>query len=284
MQVSLPALKAFEAAARLGSFKAAADELSLSPTAISHHINNLEERLSVTLFVRKARKVSLTATGEELAVATRHGFHTINAAIEKIIVKTTQINVTTTSSFAALVLIPAVQEFYEQYPGIELNITSGENIEENHFILPIRLGELERQSGADVIKVEQYNLFAAGNVPEQVDSAEPIVIYTTDWKNRDLPKVPLQAWLARNGLESKQIKVKYFDQELFGIQQALWEKAFVFCSTTLLQGYLKAGLLAELNTQAVDSGLCYYIANKEKRTLRHNHTFISWLERLLQRE
>ncbi|MDQ9813930.1 LysR family transcriptional regulator, partial [Acinetobacter pittii] len=44
MQVSLQALKAFESAARLGSFKLAAEELSLTPTAISHHVANLESR------------------------------------------------------------------------------------------------------------------------------------------------------------------------------------------------------------------------------------------------
>jgi len=63
MQVSLQALKAFEAAARLGSFKVAADELSLTPTAISHHINNLENRLNVDLFYRQVRKITLTPTG-----------------------------------------------------------------------------------------------------------------------------------------------------------------------------------------------------------------------------
>ncbi len=53
MQVSLQALKAFESAARRGSFKLAAEELSLTPTAISHHIGNLESRLNVSLFHRQ---------------------------------------------------------------------------------------------------------------------------------------------------------------------------------------------------------------------------------------
>lgn len=281
MQVSLPALKAFESAARLGSFKAAAAELSISPTAVSHHISNLEERLSVTLFVRTARKVALTELGKELADATSQGFQTIETAIEKIALKEKQINVATTSSFAAMVLIPALQEFYTQYPEIMVNITSGESIEADNFILPIRLGEIDKQASADIIKREQFNLFCAAQTATQFKQAEQITIYTTEWKNSALPKVPLQEWLQLNGLQNKKVDIRYFDQELFGIQQSLLENAYVFCSSTLTRGYIKAGVLTPLNTHAINSQLCYYIANKEKQLSRHNFMFIEWLDKLL---
>lgn len=282
MQVSLPALRAFESAARLGSFKEAAAELSLSPTAVSHHINNLEQRLSVTLFVRTTRKVALTEPGQELAAATTQGFQTIEEAITKIAANDRQINVATTSSFAALVLIPALQEFYAQYPDTSVNITSGEDIEADSFTLAIRLGEREKQSAADVIKLERFNLFCAAHTAAKSGQKEPMTIYTTRWKNSTLPNVPLQAWLQLNGLSGRQIEVRYFDQELFGIQQALLGNACVFCSRTLTQGYLKAGVLTELDTQPINSRLCYYIADKDKRLSRHNHRFIEWLDQLLK--
>lgn len=282
MQVSFPALKAFESAARLGSFKAAAADLSISPTAVSHHINKLEQRLNVTLFTRTARKVTLTEPGKELAIATSHGFQSIDTAIEKITTKDKQINVTTTSSFAALVLIPALQEFYTLYPENKVNITSGESIDANNFTLPIRLGETNKQSSMDIIKIEQFNLFCTAHAAAHFRRTEQITIYTTEWKNSSLPNVPLQAWLELNGLQSKQVQIKYFDQELFGIQQALLENAYVFCSKTLTQGYLKAGVLTELNTRTISSGLCYYIDSKEKRYSRHNFKFIEWLDKLLK--
>ncbi len=231
--------------------------------------------------MRTARKVALTELGKELAAATSQGFQTIETAIEKIAVKDKQINVATTSSFAALVLIPALQEFYTQYPESNVNITSGESIEANNFTLPIRLGEIDKQSSADVIKLEQFNLFCSAHTAAQFNQTEQMTIYTTDWKNSSLPSVPLQAWLQLNGLQNKQIKVRRFDQELFGIQQSLLENAYVFCSRTLTQGYVKAGVLIELNTQAINSQLCYYIANKEKHLSRHNFMFIEWLDKLL---
>lgn len=281
MNVSLPSLKAFESAARLGSFKAAATELAISPTAVSHHISNLEQRLGVSLFLRSKRKIQLTEFGIELSDATSKAFQTISLAIDNIAVKDKQINVTTTSSFAALVLIPALKEFYTQHPQISVNIISGESIKANNYTLPIRLGDVYQQKSAEIIKLEQFNLFCATHCSTEFNQAEQITVYTTNWKNHELPKVPLQEWLQLNGIQDKLINVKYFDQELFGIQQAMLEKAYVFCSSTLTQGYLKAGLLKELNTRSVDSHLCYYVANKEKHLSRHNYMFVEWLDKLL---
>lgn len=282
MQVSLPALKAFESAARLGSFKAAAAELAISPTAVSHHINNLEQRLNVSLFRRETRKVTLTVPGKELAVATSQGFQTINAAVESISRQDKQINVATTSSFAALVLLPALQRFYDQYPHSKVNITSGEEINTDHFNLPVRLGAVAEQADSDVLIREQFNLFGNARLTTQPDQTAPITVYSTRWKNSALPEVPWQAWLNHNDLSHKQFEVRYFDQELFGIQQALLENACIFCSTTLTRGYVKAGLLTESGYPAIDSALCYYIDNKDSLITRHNVMFIEWLEELLE--
>lgn len=63
----LAALRAFEAAARHQSFKQAASELGVTPTAVSHQIRLLEETLGVRLFDRKPRQVVLTDVGQELS-------------------------------------------------------------------------------------------------------------------------------------------------------------------------------------------------------------------------
>jgi len=95
------------------------------------------------------------------------------------------------------------------------------------------------------------------------------------------PCVPLPAWVDQNNMTNRQIEVREFDQELFGLQQALLENACVFCSTTLAQGYVQSGLLSELPTTSIVSNLCYYLADKDQRTTRHNSMFIAWLSELL---
>ena len=67
-------LRAFEAAARHLSFKRAAHELHVTPTAISHQVRQLEEAIGVSLFERRTRQVLLTAEGQVLLPVLRDGF------------------------------------------------------------------------------------------------------------------------------------------------------------------------------------------------------------------
>jgi hypothetical protein len=76
----LKALRAFEAAARHMSFKAAADELALTPTAISHQIRLLETVLGGALFRRRPRPLTLTPTGALLFPVVQNGFESIAEA------------------------------------------------------------------------------------------------------------------------------------------------------------------------------------------------------------
>ena len=75
---SLDALQVFESAARLGSFKAAATELSVTPTAVSHRIRALEEALGCALFHRPVRAITLTPEGEQLQAEVSHGLQEID--------------------------------------------------------------------------------------------------------------------------------------------------------------------------------------------------------------
>lgn len=66
--VPLTALRAFEAAARRGSFAEAAEEVGVSASAVSHHVRDLESTLGAALFVRRHRRVELTEAGRILAL------------------------------------------------------------------------------------------------------------------------------------------------------------------------------------------------------------------------
>ncbi|WP_288363971.1 LysR family transcriptional regulator [uncultured Spongiibacter sp.] len=179
MQVSLQALKAFESAARLGSFKLAAEELSLTPTAISHHISNLEGRLSVSLFHRHGRRIALTGTGARLAKATSEGFRKIDNALDEVMRAGTAIRVTTTSSLAAMALIPAQHEFEQANPGISLEISTGESVDSQSYILPVRYGDAARVEPSDIIRHESFNVFGAPGMAAPGSWNEGITLFTT---------------------------------------------------------------------------------------------------------
>lgn len=81
---SLSSLRAFEAAARMRSFKQAADEPAVTASAVSHRIRALEEEIGRRLFARKTRAVELTPEGRSLYSAVRDGFDTIASGVEKV--------------------------------------------------------------------------------------------------------------------------------------------------------------------------------------------------------
>jgi LysR family glycine cleavage system transcriptional activator len=77
----LPALHAFEAAARHVSFTRAAEELGLTQAAVSYHVKRLEERLGAPLFARRGRSLALTEAGERLAAEVVDAFGRLRAAV-----------------------------------------------------------------------------------------------------------------------------------------------------------------------------------------------------------
>ena len=120
---SLDALHAFEAAARLRSFKLAAAELNVTATAVSHRIRKLEEQLGKPLFVRKVREVALTEEGAWLLAAVSDGLAQIAAVIERIRTPARQtVRLSVTPEFAAKWLVPKLPAFQTAYPEIDLYV------------------------------------------------------------------------------------------------------------------------------------------------------------------
>ena len=123
MLPSLPALRAFDAAARLGSFRAAATHLSVTPTAISHHIRTLEEAFGVRLFERDGRKVRLSGDGIQLAEATGRAFGILETAVDSIR-RTSQpvVRLGAGPIFTARWLMPRISDLWERHPTHSLEV------------------------------------------------------------------------------------------------------------------------------------------------------------------
>ncbi|MBD3897282.1 transcriptional regulator GcvA [Halomonas sp. ML-15] len=121
---SLSALRAFEAAARHLSAKRAAQELSVTPTAISHQIRQLEESLGVALFVRRPRQLILTAQGQALLAVLSDSFDAIAETVTKLRRPPARqaVTLSTTPAVAARWLLPWVCLLRDAQPQIDLSI------------------------------------------------------------------------------------------------------------------------------------------------------------------
>ena len=124
--VPLPALRAFEAAARHLSFKKAAVELHVTPGAVSHHVKQLEEFLGVALFRRLTRALELTAEGHAMLPRLRDGFAAIDDAVEQVRVREASpaFTVMTPPGFAKRWLVPRLAGFTRANPQVEIHVAA----------------------------------------------------------------------------------------------------------------------------------------------------------------
>ncbi|MEM1301093.1 MAG: transcriptional regulator GcvA [Pseudomonadota bacterium] len=122
----LTALRAFEAAARHMSFQKAAEELSVTPAALSFQIKSLEEHLGQPVFRRLNRAVELTEAGRALAPGTTEGFTALSAAWRNVrrVTDQTHLTVTAGPAFTAKWLAPRLYEFAREHPEIELRFSA----------------------------------------------------------------------------------------------------------------------------------------------------------------
>ena len=140
----LRALQAFNAVARAGSVAAAAEELAVTPSAISHLVRQLERRLGAALFTRKGRGLALTPDGERLASAVGPALATIGDALSGFMRRGAELRISTLSSFAVHWLIPRLSRFQAQHPDIELLLSTSTRIVDltsEAFDCAIRLGK-----------------------------------------------------------------------------------------------------------------------------------------------
>jgi LysR family glycine cleavage system transcriptional activator len=120
----LNALRFFDAAARLGSFVKAADELHLTHGAVSRQIRLLEESLGTALFERRNRAVFLTPQGKLLRAATEQAFEQLGVALEslRIPAPNTPLVVSCEPTISMKWLIPRLGDFYRRHPTLQLHI------------------------------------------------------------------------------------------------------------------------------------------------------------------
>jgi len=122
----LNSLRAFEAAARHLSFTRAAEELHVTPAAISHHIKGLEEHLGLKLFRRLNRAVVLTHAGQACVAGLSDAFDRMAVALERLRAQECSgpLTVSTSPALAAKWLVPRLEGFQELYPEIDVRVSA----------------------------------------------------------------------------------------------------------------------------------------------------------------
>lgn len=249
----LHALRAFEAAARHLSFKDAAAELAVTPTAISHHVRLLEETLGVRLFERRTRAVSLTPAGKDLYPVLRDTFDDIADAVLRLRAPRmrTVVTISATVAFTARLLVPRVSAFYETNPDMDLRLHASDEPADLHAGMAdaaVRYGS-GNYPGLKAEKLQQ-DVFAPVCSPALTLSwPEELAAHTLihfEWRRarRNNPIWP--RWLGMVGLGDLRPKANLvFTDETHAIDAAVAGKGVALLSLLLVVDEIERGTLVQ---------------------------------------
>jgi LysR family glycine cleavage system transcriptional activator len=259
----LRALHAFEAAARHHSFAAAADELGVTPTAISHQIRQLEEACGVKLFQRRPRPLVLTSAGVRLYPALRNGFDALASAVALLEEEEAQapLRVTSPSAFASKWLVPHLPKWREQNPTVLLEIIGTD------AVLDVRAGAADvairyaRKPPLDFAAHEVFRdvyvpvcsprlLERHGPIERAADLLRlPLIHY--DWITCDADAPTWRQWLAVARSIDPDFKLiektwdMSFREELHAIDAVVGGQGVAICSDVVIGNELRSGLLVK---------------------------------------
>lgn len=282
---SLAALRALEAAVRLGSFRDAAGELSVSPTAVSHHIKALEQNLGVALFVRGTRKVTATAAGTRLAAAVNRGLSEISAAVEDHVEGEKILTVSTTPAFGALWLVPRLRRFQNRFPRyrvqLETDTAPVDLTRDRRVDIAIRYGSTKVAGLTDTgLFEESFGAFAAPGYFQAKSSPEVFDFIETAWRQSGLHPIGWSAWFEaaewRNMASGA--RIRSFEQEHHMVQCGIAGQGMILASTLLVSDLVEQGLLEPYRPEILLPGLPYtLLTTPEAAASRKCRDFRKWI-------
>ena len=276
--MSLPplnALKAFEATARHLSVKGAAQELCVTPGAVSQMVKALEQRLGVPLFVRGNRAIALTPAGQSYLPAIRNAFRQIADATDRIARSgdTGTLTLSVTPFFATTWLVPRLASFQESHLEIDLQVVSSNALVDfgrDSIDLAIRHG-LGRYPGlashrivtVEVVPVAAPSLVAKHGRPKDVAALGRFP------QVHDAERKAWHFWLQAQGVaEIGPARGAAFDDSSLLLGAVLAGQGAGLLPAALVAPDIAAGRLVKLADEALLQDFAYYLvypfANRDR--------------------
>lgn len=282
----LNALRSFEAAARLNSFNRAAEELFVTPSAVSHQIKSLEEFLGLKLFHREKRQVQITVAGEKYLVAVQHALDELDAATRRLMSapNTSAVTFEAPPAFLNRWLMPRIKDFQSRYPDVELRLSAGgvSHIDFDHSDLDMAVFfgdkpdadlEVHLVHPSKVVPVCSPRLIEDAQIETLQDLTRQTLIHVTSRRN-EWTRLLRQGGVAMTGQEkgvsfsSTQLAL---GAALEGIGVALSDREMI--SRELQYGQLVMPVEAELLT-----GKAFYLIYPQGRQVTYGmRVFRDWL-------
>lgn len=282
----LTALTTFEAAARHGSFKTAAEELNVTAGAVSHQIKALEQIVGIRLFQRLHRGVGLTPHGEALADVMHRSLLEITTTVEQISKAEDDLSVTigATTATSSLWLTPRLTSFWKQHGHIPVNqkISDTQTGPEGITDFVVRYGEMPADTPNHHVLFEDRlvplaspsfaDLHPSGSLQDL--ATMPLI----DLGASDANWTTWHTWFAQlnhSGKISTGISVNNYTIALQAARDGL---GLVLGWQNLVGPLLESGELIPFGRHALKAPGCFYIQTREAEQLSANaQTVLNWL-------
>ncbi|WP_334162681.1 LysR substrate-binding domain-containing protein [Achromobacter insolitus] len=290
MFATLPvtALRTFEAAARLGSFKLAAAELAVTPTAVSHQVKALERHVGFALFERVPRGVRLTDKGARLFAGVHDALLDVAQTLDALRTAPASgaLTVSTTHSFAALWLVPRLGRFYAAFPQYQLNLnTNPEPIDllrEASVDLAIRYSR-DHWPGlhAACSLQEWFAVYGSPALAARPAKRAPSLV-TVRWRDSQLYDQGWLDWCEAAGLPAwrQPAALHAYTEEHYALQAAIAGQGLVLASSVMVSDSVAAGTLVAYRPEVRVAGAAYTALCAPGRE-RHPpvRAFLDWLRK-----
>jgi DNA-binding transcriptional LysR family regulator len=282
--VPLSFLRIFEAAGRTGSFRAAAVELNLTPSAISHAIRKLEQVLGIPLFERDTRNVRLSYEGEALMRHVSRAFDELRRGMEVVSTRGPKLlRLHCAPSFAAQWLTPRLADFLKHHPGVEVRLAAGTDyarFNADEFDADIVYGS-PRAEGLIVVPLGEETIAPMCAPDLAATIASPLDLVNHVLIQSDSKQIQWADWFDANGLVAPPPNGSRFDRSFIAIAAAAEGLGVALESTRLAERELASGrLVMPLDQKAVP---VRYVGHNLvfPRYVRQRHSLRAFAEWLL---
>ena len=289
----LQSLKAFDASARHLNFTRAAQELNVTPAAVSHQIKELEESLGVTLFQRTSRHMQLTRQGQILKPAVSDALEGLTRALQRIRQSDNpmRVQVTASPSIAAKWLVPRLDRFLDSVPGADVRIDVSSDpldFDREDIDVAIRFGD-GVYPGLNVEKLFHDTLFPVCS-PELLKGAKRLreprdllqfTLIHMDWEAQGAVWPNWRMWMKAAGVKDfNDTRGLHFSQTSLAIQAAIDGHGVALGDSTLVGDDLAAGRLVkpfELSLRSPAQFAYHLITRQDTADRPMTKAFRNWI-------
>lgn len=274
---------AFETAARLGSFKRAAEELGVTPTAVSHQIRALEEQVGVPLFDRQIRKVALTHAGRELLPVLRESFDAMAATLQRLSGANARalVTISATRAFTAKWLLPRLPDFRDAHPHIDLRLhAADEAIDLRSVDIAIRYGRGPYPGSlAEPLLTDRFAPMANPRLAvASISDLARVPLIEFDWKHAHPDNATWQRWFSMAGLQwPTSARVLRLSDESHAIQAAVAGHGVAMLSQALISDELREGHLTQPFESTLPSHTYHLVTNATRTPSTDAVAVAAWL-------